>query len=288
MPATTACSRSRAANRARAIPPGSGGSHRTDSPDRRMLLRSRTAPCGRSSATTRSCSPCGATGFADRRSRSSPAACRSDQWSAIDWSWWDRAAVISTGSAPTARDGAEPCGELGRMRRPRPAVSDGVVFVSGAPGGGMAAVPERCRSAGAACDPLWVGDIDGSPTSSVVTAKRRGLRRFERRESLRVPDGLRRSLLPICGRPRRFLDRGDRGLGRSSALRDRCRRDPACPHRRWRRTLSTWCAGTARNYRGGHRTPSPNPSPTDDRGRTLAAARRSHPRARHPRPRPDG
>jgi outer membrane protein assembly factor BamB len=52
----------------------------------------------------------------------------------------------------------------------RPAVSGGVVFLSGAPSGGMAAVPERCRSAGAACDPLWVGDINGSPTSSVITA----------------------------------------------------------------------------------------------------------------------
>ena len=52
-----------------------------------------------------------------------------------------------------------------------PAVDDGVVFVSGAPGGGMAAVPERCRSAGAACEPSWVGDIHGSPTSTVVTAR---------------------------------------------------------------------------------------------------------------------
>ena len=51
-----------------------------------------------------------------------------------------------------------------------PAVDDGVVFVSGAPEGGLAAVPERCRSAGAACDPLWVGEINGSPTSSVITA----------------------------------------------------------------------------------------------------------------------
>ncbi len=51
-----------------------------------------------------------------------------------------------------------------------PAVDDGVVFVSGAPEGGLAAVSERCRSAGAACDPLWVGEINGSPTSSVITA----------------------------------------------------------------------------------------------------------------------
>jgi serine/threonine-protein kinase len=51
-----------------------------------------------------------------------------------------------------------------------PAVDGGIVFVSGAPGGGLAAVPELCRSAGAACDPLWVGDINGSPTSSVTTA----------------------------------------------------------------------------------------------------------------------
>ena len=51
-----------------------------------------------------------------------------------------------------------------------PAIDDGVVFVPGAPDGGLAAVPEGCRSAGAACQPLWVGDIHGSPTSSVVTA----------------------------------------------------------------------------------------------------------------------
>ena len=41
---------------------------------------------------------------------------------------------------------------------------------SGAPDGGLAAVPELCRSTGAACDPLWVGEINGSPTSTVVTA----------------------------------------------------------------------------------------------------------------------
>ena len=52
----------------------------------------------------------------------------------------------------------------------KPAVDDGMVFVSGAPDGGLAAVPERCRSAGAACDPRWVGEINGSPTSSVITA----------------------------------------------------------------------------------------------------------------------
>ena len=51
-----------------------------------------------------------------------------------------------------------------------PAIDDGVVFVSGAPGGGLAAVPERCRSDGAACDPRWVGEISGSPTSPVITA----------------------------------------------------------------------------------------------------------------------
>ena len=50
-----------------------------------------------------------------------------------------------------------------------PAVDDGVVFVSGAPGGGLAAVPESCRSAGTACEPRWVGDINGSPTSPVIT-----------------------------------------------------------------------------------------------------------------------
>jgi outer membrane protein assembly factor BamB len=51
-----------------------------------------------------------------------------------------------------------------------PAIDGGMVFVSGAPGGGMAAVPERCLSEGAACDPRWVGDINGSPTSPVITA----------------------------------------------------------------------------------------------------------------------
>ena len=51
-----------------------------------------------------------------------------------------------------------------------PAIDGGMVFVSGAPGGGIAAVPERCRSAGAACDPRWIGDINGSPTSSVLTS----------------------------------------------------------------------------------------------------------------------
>ncbi len=51
-----------------------------------------------------------------------------------------------------------------------PAIDDGLVFVSGAPGGGMAAVPERCRSEGAACDPRWIGDIGGSPTSPVIAA----------------------------------------------------------------------------------------------------------------------
>jgi outer membrane protein assembly factor BamB len=51
-----------------------------------------------------------------------------------------------------------------------PAVDEGLVFVSGAPEGGLAAVPERCPTAGAACEPLWVGEISGSPTSSVITA----------------------------------------------------------------------------------------------------------------------
>ena len=51
-----------------------------------------------------------------------------------------------------------------------PAVDGGMVFVSGAPDGGMAAVPESCRSTGAPCEPRWVGDINGSPTSPVITA----------------------------------------------------------------------------------------------------------------------
>ena len=47
-----------------------------------------------------------------------------------------------------------------------PAVDDGMVFVSGAPGGGIAAVPERCPSAGAACD------RHGSATSTVRRRRR--------------------------------------------------------------------------------------------------------------------
>ena len=64
-----------------------------------------------------------------------------------------------------------------------------------------------------------------------------GLPRFERREPLRVPDSLRRSLFPIGGHPHRILDRGARGLARSSTLRDRYGRDLARPHGRWRRAL---------------------------------------------------
>lgn len=51
-----------------------------------------------------------------------------------------------------------------------PAVADGIVYVSGAPDGGLAAVPQDCRSDGAACDPMWTGDIHGTPTSGVVVS----------------------------------------------------------------------------------------------------------------------
>jgi outer membrane protein assembly factor BamB len=51
-----------------------------------------------------------------------------------------------------------------------PAVAEGTVFVSGAPGGRLAAIPEECRSAGAPCRASWIGDIGGSPTSPVVAS----------------------------------------------------------------------------------------------------------------------
>jgi outer membrane protein assembly factor BamB len=52
----------------------------------------------------------------------------------------------------------------------RPAVADGVVYVSGAPGGGLAAIPQDCRSDGAICEPIWTGDIHGTPTSDVIVS----------------------------------------------------------------------------------------------------------------------
>jgi outer membrane protein assembly factor BamB len=51
-----------------------------------------------------------------------------------------------------------------------PAVSDGFVYVSGAPDGGLAAVPQDCRSEGSVCAPTWTGDINGSPTSRVIVS----------------------------------------------------------------------------------------------------------------------
>ena len=51
-----------------------------------------------------------------------------------------------------------------------PAVADGAVFVPGAPNGGLAAVPLDCRSGGSVCEPTWTGEINGSPTSSVVVS----------------------------------------------------------------------------------------------------------------------
>jgi outer membrane protein assembly factor BamB len=52
----------------------------------------------------------------------------------------------------------------------RPAVAGGIVFVSGAPDGGLAAVPQGCRSDGAVCEPIWTGDIHGMPTSDVIVS----------------------------------------------------------------------------------------------------------------------
>ena len=51
-----------------------------------------------------------------------------------------------------------------------PAVADGIVYVSGAPDGGLAAVPQDCRSNGAVCAPIWTGDLNGSPTSRVLVS----------------------------------------------------------------------------------------------------------------------
>jgi outer membrane protein assembly factor BamB len=52
----------------------------------------------------------------------------------------------------------------------RPAVADGIVYVSGAPDGGLAAIPQDCRSDGAVCEPIWTGDIHGTPTSDVIVS----------------------------------------------------------------------------------------------------------------------
>ena len=51
-----------------------------------------------------------------------------------------------------------------------PAVAGGFVFVSGAPDGGLAAVPQDCRSKGEVCAPAWTGEINGSPTSRVIVS----------------------------------------------------------------------------------------------------------------------
>jgi len=51
-----------------------------------------------------------------------------------------------------------------------PAVADGFIYVSGAPDGGLAAVPQDCRSQGSVCAPTWTGDINGSPTSRVIVS----------------------------------------------------------------------------------------------------------------------
>lgn len=51
-----------------------------------------------------------------------------------------------------------------------PAVAEGFVYVSGAPDGGLAAVPQDCRSEGMVCAPTWTGDINGSPTSRVIVS----------------------------------------------------------------------------------------------------------------------
>ena len=66
---------------------------------------------------------------------------------------------------------ANPCGSTWRAvadEPTEPAVAGGVVYIAGAPGGGLAAVSQGCRSAGTPCPPLWIGDLHGSPTSPVV------------------------------------------------------------------------------------------------------------------------
>ena len=72
-------------------------------------------------------------------------------------------------------DCANPCGSIWRAvadEPTEPAVADGVVYVAGAPGGGLAAVSQGCRSPGTPCAPSWTGDLHGSPTSPVVVANR--------------------------------------------------------------------------------------------------------------------
>ena len=68
-------------------------------------------------------------------------------------------------------DCANTCGSIWRAvadEPTEPAVAGGVVYVTGAPGGGLAAVSEGCRSEGTPCPPLWTGDLHGSPTSPAV------------------------------------------------------------------------------------------------------------------------
>ncbi len=70
-------------------------------------------------------------------------------------------------------DCADPCSSIWRAVADdptEPAVADGVVYVAGAPGGGLGAVPQGCRSPGTPCAPSWIGDLHGSPTSPVVLA----------------------------------------------------------------------------------------------------------------------
>jgi outer membrane protein assembly factor BamB len=70
-------------------------------------------------------------------------------------------------------DCANPCGSSWRAvasEPTEPAVAGGVVYITGAPGGGLAAISQGCRSAGTPCTPSWTGDLHGSPTSSVVVA----------------------------------------------------------------------------------------------------------------------
>ena len=70
-------------------------------------------------------------------------------------------------------DCANPCSSIWRAvadEPTEPAVAGGVVYVAGAPGGGLAAVSQGCRSPGSSCAPTWIGDLHGSPTSPVVVA----------------------------------------------------------------------------------------------------------------------
>jgi outer membrane protein assembly factor BamB len=70
-------------------------------------------------------------------------------------------------------DCAFPCGATWRALATDPtlpAVSGGLVYVSGAPGGGLAAVPSDCGSTGDVCEPTWTGDLRGSPSSDVIVS----------------------------------------------------------------------------------------------------------------------